>query len=121
MTTAERPSEEDFEADVEALARWIESETDEPMWSAMVLAKQFVGGSWLAAHDAQVSADRDAEWVEARDRLAEAWASVPKPASGWDSGLSATEAGTRLGVWSIEQRRAAELRALAPTPREEGR
>ena len=41
----------------EALADLIWHNTDEPMWSAMVLAEQFMTSDWLAARDA-TKADR---------------------------------------------------------------
>ena len=39
------------------LATLITEYTDEPMWSAVVIAKRILASDWLAAHDAQVRAD----------------------------------------------------------------
>ena len=59
-------------------------------------------------------ADGRAQVVAAVEAVVKGW-DYPRPASGWDSGLSATESGTRLGIWSVTQRRIAELTAaLAP-------
>lgn len=57
--------------------------------------------------------------LAAFEALAETWETVPKPAHGWDSGLSATEAGNRLGAWNVLQQRARELRAAIAAARSE--
>lgn len=57
--------------------------------------------------------------MSAVEALAAKWEATPKPAHGWNSGLSATEAGERLGAWNVLQRRAAELRAAIATDRAE--
>lgn len=41
----------------DSLATLITEYTDEPMWSAVVIAKRILTSHWLAAHDAQVRAD----------------------------------------------------------------
>ena len=41
----------------EALADLIWNNTDEPMWSAMVLAEQFMTSDWLAAREAAARAE----------------------------------------------------------------
>ena len=58
-TPAQPPAapESDVRTPREALADLIWHNTDEPMWSAMVLAEQFMTSDWLAAHDA-ATADR---------------------------------------------------------------
>ncbi|MCF6376922.1 hypothetical protein L2K70_04840 [Nocardioides KLBMP 9356] len=111
MTATERPSE----ADVEALARSIfaveqvaRHESVEHRWATTLndddqneyrdIACTVLASDWLAAHDAQVRADA---WDE-----------------GWVTGMGDSAGltnGTRTEVT------ANPYRALAPTPREEGR
>ena len=54
--------------------------------------------------------------LERVEAVARRWESVPKPVVGWNSGLSATESGNRLGAWSVLQQRAADLRAALADP-----
>lgn len=62
------PAEPDAD-EREALADLIWNNTDEPMWSAMVLAEQFMRSPWLAAH---VSAAENKARADERERIAEA-------------------------------------------------
>jgi hypothetical protein len=59
--------------------------------------------------------------VERVRAVAEGWKAIPKPQTGWSSGLSATEAGNRLGAWNVRRMYADEvLAALTPSaPTEE--
>jgi hypothetical protein len=86
---------------------------------------------WVAAYNAELTRRKSAE--SARDEalavvervraVAEGWKAIPKPQSGWNSGLSATEAGNRLGAWNVRRMHADEiLAALTPSaPTEEER
>lgn len=46
----------DVRGDVEALAELIVHDTDEPMWSAVVIAKHILDSTWFAAHTAAAEA-----------------------------------------------------------------
>jgi hypothetical protein len=51
------------------LAALIVADTDEPMWSAVVIAKHILASDWLAAREAKARADAwDAALVEASER-----------------------------------------------------
>ena len=54
--------------DVEALAALIVADTDEPMWSAVVIAKHILGSDLLAARDARLLAEVERERDEAREQ-----------------------------------------------------
>lgn len=77
----------------------------------------------IVARRESEAAEKALAAVERVRAVAEGWKAIPKPQTGWNSGLSATEAGNRLGAWNVRRMHADEiLAALTPSaPTEEER